>query len=165
MIVPLEFLKSPFLNRRNWNANCSQQKGRALPCTFSNFVCSPMGAIPKKHSHPPLPNGISLTIFCGPLARVLTTQSPISYLKSLGPNALMIKLDLSNAFRHILLTLVIDVMSDGSTRTGYFFDMFLAFSLWSMPAALFLKFVNSFPYRIALRDLDPLWNHLDDFWA
>ena len=53
MIVPLEFLKSPFLNHRNWNANCSQQKGRALPCTFSNFVCSPMGAIPKKQSHPP----------------------------------------------------------------------------------------------------------------
>jgi len=72
-----------------------------------------------------LPNGISLTIFRGPLARVLTTQSPISYLESLGPNALMSKLDLSDAFRHILSTLVIDVMSDGSTRTGYFFDMFL----------------------------------------
>ena len=53
MIVPLEFLKLPFLNHRNWNANGSQQKGRALPCTFSNFVCSPMGAIPKKQSHPP----------------------------------------------------------------------------------------------------------------
>ena len=35
-----------------------------------------------------------------------------------GPNALMSKLDLSDALRHILSTLVIDVMSDSSTRTG-----------------------------------------------
>ena len=80
----------------------------------------------------------------------------ISYLKSFGPNALISKLD--HAF-HLALVDLRDweilgsiwplVMSDGSTRTGYFFDMLLAFGLWSSPA-LFLKFVNGSRYTMAL---------------
>ena len=40
-------------------------------------------------------------------------------------------------------------MSDGPTRTGYFFDILLPFGLWSSPA-LFLKFVNGLRYTMAL---------------
>ena len=66
------------------------------------------------------------------------------------PNALMSKLDLSDAFRHILVdprdwellgsTWPL-VLSDGSTRTGYFFDMFLPFGLRSSPA-IFLNLLT-----------------------
>ena len=82
----------------------------------------------------------------------------ISYLKSFGLNALISKLDLSDAFYDILVdprdweilgsTWPLAV-SDGSTRTGYFFDMLLPFALRSSPA-LFRKFVNGLRYTTAL---------------
>ena len=85
----------------------------------------------------------------------------------------MSKLDLSDAFRHILVdprdwellgsTWPI-VMPDGSTHTGYFLDMFLPFGLRSSPA-LFLKFVSGLRYVMAQRGAAPLWNYLDDFWT
>ena len=54
------------------------------------------------------------------------------------------------------------VMSDGSTHTGYFFDMLLPFGHWSSPA-LFRKFVNGLRYTMALYgtrlELPPM------FWA
>ena len=83
-------------------------------------------------------------------------REAISYLKSFGPNALISKLD--HAF-HLILVDPCDweilgsiwplVMSDGSTRTGYFLDMLLPFGLWSSPA-LFPKFVNGLRYTMAL---------------
>ena len=132
-----------------------------------------------------LQNGVSLMIFRGSLAILLTTffskelytcsydsiDQTISYLKSFGLNALISKLDLSDAFCHILVdprdceilgsTWPL-VMSDCSTRTGYFFDMLLSFALRSSPA-LFLKFVNGLRYQMALHgtllELPPM------FWA
>ena len=62
----------------------------------------------------------------------------------------MSKLDLSDAFHHIFVdprdceilgsTWPL-VMSEGSTRTGYFFDMLLPFGLRSS-SALFLKLLT-----------------------
>ena len=89
---------------------------------------------------------------------LLRLNGPDSYLKSFGLNALISKLDLSDAFYHILVdprdweilgSTCPLVMSDGSTRTGYFFDMLLPFALRSSPA-LFLKFVNGLRYTMAL---------------
>ena len=140
-----------------------------------------MGAIPKKHSQPPkwrivndlsCPAGQSVN---NAFSKELYTCSydsidqAISYLKSFGPNALISKLD--HAF-HLILVDPCDweilgsiwplVMSDGSTRTGYFLDMLLPFGLWSSPA-LFLKFVNGLRYTMALHgtplELPPM------FWA
>lgn len=86
----------------------------------------------------------------------LTSQC---YLKMFGPNALMSKLHLSDAFRHILVD-PLDwellgstwpiVTSDGSTQTGQFFDMFLPFGLRSSPA-FFLKFIDGLRYAMAER--------------
>ena len=130
-----------------------------------------MGAIPKKHSHPSKwriindlswPAGQSVN---DPFSKELYTCSyvsidqPISYLKSFGPNALISKFD--HAFPLILVdprdwenlgSIWPLVMSDGSTRTGYFFDILLPFALRSSPA-LFLKFNNG------LRSMEPLWNY------
>ena len=138
----------------------NRKAGPFLPPTFSNSVWSPMGAIPKKHLQPPKwriindlswPAGQSVN---DPFSKELYTCSyvsidqPIPYLKSFGPNALISKLD--HAFPLILVdprdwenlgSIWPLVMSDGSTRTGYFFDMLLPFALRSSPA-LFLKFNN-----------------------
>lgn len=163
----------------------NRKAGPFLTPPFSNFVGSPMGAIPKKHSQPvkwriindlSWPAGQSINDF---IPKDLYTcsydslDSAIAYLKSFGPNALMSKLDLSDAFRHILVdprdwellgsTWPI-LMPDGSTHTGYFFDMFLPFGLRSSPA-LFLKFVSGLRYVMAQRGAAPLWNYLDDFWT
>ena len=144
-----------------------------------------MGAIPKKHSQPvkwriinylSWPAGQSVN---DAIPRKLyscsydSLDSAIAYLKSFGPNALMSKLDLSDALRHILVdardwellgpTWPI-VMPDDSTRTGYFLVMFLPFGLRSSPA-LFLKFVGGLRYVMAQRGAAPLWNYLDDFWT
>ena len=113
-----------------------------LAPTFSNFVWSLMDAIPKKHSQPPKCRNIDDLLWLAgqsvndAFSKELHTCSydsidqAISYLKSFGPNALISKLDLSDAFHHILVdpcdwkilgsTWPL-VMSDGSTRTGYFF--------------------------------------------
>ena len=163
-----------------------EQKGRAfLSPPSSNFVRSPMGANPKKHSQPVkwrIINDLSwpaVQSINNSIPKELYTcsydslDSAIAYLKSFGPNALMSKLDLSDAFHHILVdprdwellgsTWPI-VMSDGSKHTGYFLDMFLPFGLRSSPA-LFLKFVSGLCYVMTQCGATPLWNYLDDFWT
>ena len=174
--VAMEIERELLLNRK---------AGPFLSPPFSHFVGSPMGAIPKKHSQPP--KWRIITDLSWPAGQSVNDAIPkelytcsydsldnaIAYLKLFGPNALMSKLDLSDAFRHILVdprdwellgsTWPI-VTSDGCTQTGYFFDMFLPFGLRSSPA-LFLKFIDGLRYVMAERGATPLWNYLDDFWT
>lgn len=149
-----------------------------------NFVGSPMGAIPKKRSVPvrwriihdlSWPPGHSIN---DAIPKDLyschydTLDSAISYLKSFGTGALMSKLDLSDAFRHILVrpedwellgsTWPIEV--DGKVMTGYFVDTFLTFGLRSSPS-LFLRYADTLAYVIAQQGVDPVWHYLDDFWT
>jgi len=96
----------------------------------------------------------------------------ISQLKLHGKGALMSKLDLSDAFRHILVrhedwellgsTWQIDI--NGTLTTVYFVDAFLPFELRSSPA-LFLKYVDILSFTMRDRGASPIWNYLDDFWT
>jgi len=96
----------------------------------------------------------------------------ISLLKQLGPGALMSKLDLSDAFRHILvheqdwelLGSTWPVEIDGTIVPGYFIDAFLPFGLRISPA-LFLKFVEGLKFVMTSQGASPVWNYLDDFWT
>ena len=146
----------------------NRKAGLFLALTFSKFVWS--GAIPKKHSDPPKwriikdlswPAGQSVNdVFAKELYTCSydSMDQAIPYLKLFGVNAVISKLDLSDAFHHILVdpndweilgsTLPL-VMSDGSTRTGYFFNTLLPLGLRNSPA-LFLKFVNGLRYTMAL---------------
>ena len=93
-------------------------------------------------------------------------------LKHFGPGALMSKLDLSDAFRHVLvhdgdwelLGSTRPVEIDGTVVTGYFFDTFLPFGLGSSPV-LFLKFVDGLKFVMSSKGAPPIWNYLDDFWT
>ena len=77
----------------------------------------------------------------------------ITLLKHFGPGALMSKLDLPDAFRHVLvhygdwelLGCKWPVKIDSTVVTGCFFDPFLPFGLRSLPA-LFLKVHNGVPF-------------------
>ena len=84
----------------------------------------------------------------------------------------MSKLDLSDAFRHILVNAqdwellgsTWPVEIDGTVVPGYFIDTFLPFGLRSSPA-LFLKFVEGLKFVMSSRGASPIWNYLDDFWT
>ena len=95
-----------------------------------------------------------------------TYDSPdraITLLKHFGPGALMSKLDLSDAFHHVLvhdrdwelLGSIRPVEIDGTIVTGYFFDTFLPFGLRSSPT-LFLKFVEGLKFVMSSKGASPV---------
>lgn len=85
-----------------------------LSTPFSHFLGSPMGNIPKKHSQPTKLRII--TDLSWPAGQSVNDANPkepytcsyasldnaIAYLKMFGPDVVMSKLDLFDAFRHIL---------------------------------------------------------------
>ena len=158
--------------------------GPFLSPPFKNFVGSPMGAVQKKRSSPVrwriindlswppgqgINDGIPKDLFS---CRYDTMDSAIGHLKHFGVGALMSKLDLSDAFRHILVhpddwellgsTWPIEV--NGTITTGYFVDTFLPFGLRSSPA-IFLRYADTMAFVMEQRGASPVWHYLDDFWT
>ena len=84
----------------------------------------------------------------------------------------MSKLDLSDAFRHILvhpadwelLGSSWPIEIDSSITTAYFVDAYLPFGLPSLPS-LFLKFAYSLADVMYSHAVFPVWHYLDDFWT
>jgi len=84
----------------------------------------------------------------------------------------MSKLDLSDAFRHILVhpadlellgsSWPIEIDSSIHVTTAYFVDAYLLFGLPSLPS-LFLKFAYSLADDMYSRGVFPVWHYLDDF--
>jgi len=81
----------------------------------------------------------------------------------------MAKLDLSDAYRHILvrpqdwplLGFTWPMFVDGSLHMGYFFDVFLPFGSRSAPA-LFLRYADALAFLMADRGTSIVWHYLDD---
>ena len=85
--------------------------------------------------------------------------------------ALSAKLDLANAFKHILIRsqdwLLLgsswDLQHpDSSTCHLYYVDLFLPFGLHSSPA-LFNEYVDAFQYTMKTNDVEELLHYLDDY--
>lgn len=162
----------------------NRKVGPFLTPPFENFTGSPLGAIPKKHSAPvkwriihdlSWPAGLSVNDGIPKDLFTCTYDSidrAITLLKQFGTGALMSKLDLSDAFRHILVNAqdwellgsTWPVEIDGTVVPGYFIDTFLPFGLRSSPA-LFLKFVEGLKFVMSSRGASPIWNYLEDFWT
>ena len=160
MTIICQQLLTPKLWRENWNANFRLIE-RLVRFLHPNFVGSPMGAIPKTRAMPTkwriindlswpaghsINDGIPKELFS---CNYDSLDHAISHLKLHGQGALMSKLDLSDAFRHILVrredwellgsTWQVDI--NGTLTTAYFVDALLPFGLRSSPA-LFLKYVD-----------------------
>ena len=157
--------------------------GPFLTPSVKNFVRSPMGAIPKKPLKPikwciihdlSWPTGHSIN---DSIPKDLfsctydTLDTAIAPLKSFSQGALMSKLDLSDAFRHVILVHPADwkllssswpIEIDCSMNTAYFIDTYLPFGLPSLPS-LFLKFAYSFANVMYSCGVFPVWDYLDDF--
>ena len=96
-----------------------------------------------------------------------TLDTAIAPLKSFRQGALMGKLDLSDAFRHILvhpadwqlLGSSWPIEIDSSITTVYFVDAYLPFSLPSLPS-LFLKFAYSLADVMYSRGVFPVWHYI-----
>ena len=93
----------------------NRKVGTFLALPFQHFTGSPLGAIPKKYSAPvkwriihdllwlaglSINDGIPKDLFS---CNYDSLDHTITLLKHFGPGALMSKLDLSDAFRHILV--------------------------------------------------------------
>jgi len=84
----------------------------------------------------------------------------------------MAKLDLSDAYRHILvrradwplLGFTWPIFIQGELHTGYFMDMYLPFGARSSPA-LFLRFADALAFVMKDRGCDTVWHYLDDFFT
>ena len=90
-----------------------------------------------------------------------------------GVGALSAKLDLANAFKHILirsqdwplLGSSWDLQCpDSSTRCLYYMDLFLPFGLHSSPA-LFNKYADALQYTMKTNDVQDLLHYLDDYFT
>ena len=136
-----------------------------------------MGAIPKKRSNPvkwriihdlswpaghSINDGIPKDLFS---CTYDTLDTAIAHLKSFVQGALMSKLGLSDAFRHILVhpadwelpgsTSAVEI--NDSTTIAYFVDAYLPFGLHSSPA-LFLKFADSMADVMHYRGVFHVWH-------
>ena len=148
------------------------------------FVGSPIGAVPKKRSHPlkfriihdlSWPRGQSINEYI-PAERFRcqydTLDRAIALLKQAGKGARMAKLDLSDAYRHVLvrpqdwglLGASWPIYVDGELTTGYFVNMFLPFGARSSPAQ-FLRFASALNFVSHDRGANPVWNYMDDFFT
>jgi len=85
---------------------------------------------------------------------------------------MMAKVDLSDAYRHILvrpeywelLSSTWPVYVNGELTTGYFVNLFLPFGARSAPAQ-FLWYADALNFFMHDRGADPVWNYIDDFFT
>ena len=97
----------------------------------------------------------------------------VSLIKKHGVGALMAKLDLADAFKHILVhtedwPLLCSswdtVKEDGSVLRQYYVDPFLPFSLRSFPA-IFNHYANTLEFAMRANGMQDLLHYLDDYFT
>ena len=92
---------APLAKELERKLSLNRKAGPLLVPPFFNFVGSPMGAIPKKHSQPvgqSINDAIPKELYSCSYDSI---DNAIAHLKTFASNALMSKLDLSDAFRDI----------------------------------------------------------------
>jgi len=151
---------------------------------FDTFVGSPMGAFEKRSSTgkyrvihdlswPPgqsVNDGIS-HLDC--TVQYITVHDAVKRVKKYGPGTLMAKLDLEDAFKHIvvrpedwdLLGSTLEVSDpSGRVTTQYFVDMVLPFGMRSSPKK-FCEFADGLRYIMIKKGVTDVENYVDDFFT
>ena len=152
---------------------------------FATYVRSPMGIVIKKCSDavkyciindlswPPrdsVNDHIDPDLYCYIYA---SFNQAVSLIKKHGVGALMAKLDLADAFKHImvqpddwpLLCSSWDtVQADGSVLRQYYVDLFLPFGLHSSPA-IFNHYADVLEFAMWANSMWDLLHYLDDYFT
>ena len=96
----------------------------------------------------------------------------VSLMKKQGVGTLMAKLDLANAFKHILvcskdwplLCSSWDIsLLDGSVHRQYYVNLFLPFGLCSSPA-IFNQYADALEFAMWVNGISNLLHYLDDYF-
>ena len=151
---------------------------------FATYVGSPMGIVIKKHSDSvkyriihdlSWPPGDSVNDHIDPdLYRCIyaSFDQAVSLIKKHGVGTLMAKLDLADAFKHILVwpedwPLLCSswdtVQADGSILRQYYVDLFLPFGLCSS-LAIFNHYANMLEFAMWANGMQDLLHYLDDYF-
>ena len=158
-------------------------KGRKLgpfktPPT-ENFVASPMGAFRKRSGKIRVIQDLSWPPGASINDHISSDDYSVSYIsvddiirriKLYGPHTMMAKLDLSDAFKYImvrredweLLGTVWERKVEGIAQILYYMDVVLPFGLRSAPR-LFDDFANAMQYIMKHRGASECFHYMDDF--
>ena len=97
----------------------------------------------------------------------------VSLIKKQGVGTLMAKLDLADAFKHILegpedwpllCSLWDTTQADGSILRQYYIDLFLPFSLCSSPA-IFNHYADALEFAMWVNGINDLLHYLDNYFT
>ena len=151
---------------------------------FSTYVGSLMGIVIKKHSDsvkyhiihdlswPPgdsVNDHIDPDLYCCIYA---SFNQAVSLIKKQGVGTLMAKLDLANAFKHILVhpkdwpllsSLWDTTQADSLVLRQYYINLFLPFSLCSSPA-IFNHYANALEFTMQANSINDLLQYLNDYF-
>ena len=151
---------------------------------FLTYIGSPMGIVIKKHSAsvkcciihylswPPrdsVNDHIDPDLYCCIYA---SFNQAVSLIKKQGVGTLMAKLDLVNAFKHILVhpedwLLLFSSwdfsLPDGSVCRQYYIYLFLPFGLCSSPA-IFNQYANALELAMPVNGISNLLHYFDDYF-
>lgn len=146
---------------------------------FINFVGSPMGAFERKRSGKvrvihdlswPPGQGINAFIddqIC--TLEYITIDNVVHHVKKYGPGTLMGKLDLQDAFKHVVVRpedwhLLGSTWVNSSGITEYYVDTVLPFGLRSAPK-LFNNFADGLHFVMVVKGVTDLEHYLDDYFT
>ena len=152
---------------------------------FSTYIGSPMGIVIKKHldsvkyciihdlSWPPgdsINDHIIPDLYCCIYA---SFDQAVSLIKKQGASTLMAKLDLADAFKHILVCpkdwpLLCSswdtTQADDSVLWQYYVDLFLPFGLCSSPA-IFNHYADALEFAMWANGINDLLHYLNDYFT
>ena len=161
-----------------------RKAGPFMQPPFDTFVGSPMGAFEKRSSPGKYriihdlswPPGQSVNEGISPAnctVQYITIDHAVRRVKKYGPGTLMAKLDLEDAFKHIvvrpedwdLLGSSLEVTdASGEKMVQYFVDLVLPFGMRSSPK-LFSDFAEALNYMMSKNGTTDVDNYLDDYFT
>ena len=162
-----------------------RKAGPFLQPPFDTLVGSPMGVIEKKRSNPvkfriihdlSWPAGASVNDHIDPekfRCFYASFDDAVNLVKRRGVGALMAKLDLTDAFKHILVRpedwpLLCSTWEqrqpDGTVVTEFYVDLFLPFGLRSSPR-LFNDYADALEFAMRMEKVKDLLHYLDDYFT
>jgi hypothetical protein len=161
-----------------YDVNRGRKAGPFKSQPFINFVGSPMGAFVKKRSNKvrvihdlSWPPQSSVNEFIDDklcTLHYISIDDAVTHVKTYGKGALMSKVDLKDAFKHIVVKpddwhLLGTTWTPQNNNIEYYVDMVLPIGLRSSPF-LFNEFAIGLEYIMSCKGVSVIEHYLDDFF-